>query len=348
MELIIFENMDFSEPINLLITGGTGSFGRAFIQNLIDNYKNVNRLVIFSRDELKQWELRNKYPIEKYPFIRYFLGDIRDKSRIKRALNGIDIVVHAAALKQVPTAEYNPMEFIKTNIYGAHNLIEACLDSNVKKVIALSTDKAAAPINLYGASKLCSDKLFVSANNIVGKSDQNFSIIRYGNVMGSRGSVIPLFIESAKKGKLFITDPKMTRFNISLIESVEMVLWAIKNSIGGEIFVPKIPSFKISDVADAISTKCEKIITGIRPGEKLHEEMITEADGINTLDLGNYYAITPDKEKFMKKYKRLNISFKQLNEGFFYRSDTNSKFLNINEIRELILKNVDPYFSPII
>ena len=333
---------------SLLITGGTGSFGKEWVKYILKKYKSIRRLVIFSRDELKQYEMEKEFNLRKYPCLRYFIGDIRDSERLTTALRDIDYVIHAAALKQVPTAEYNPIETIKTNIIGAQNLIEASLKNKVKKVIALSTDKASSPINLYGATKLCSDKLFIAANNIKGKKKISFSIVRYGNVIGSRGSVVPSFLKSKKTGTLLITDKRMTRFNLTLAQSVKMVEWSFKNSIGGEIFVPKIPSFKISDVADAISTKCEKIITGIRPGEKLHEEMITEADGINTLDLGNYYAITPDKEKFMKKYKRLNISFKQLNEGFFYRSDTNSKFLNINEIRELILKNVDPYFSPII
>ena len=337
--------MFLDEPISVLVTGGTGSFGKAFIKKLVNDYPNIKRLVIFSRDELKQWELSKRFPTEKYPFIRYFLGDVRDQSRLKRALEGIDYVVHAAALKQVPAAEYNPIEFIKTNIHGAYNLIEACLEKKIKKVIALSTDKAAAPINLYGATKLCSDKLFVSANNIVGTSDISFSIVRYGNVMGSRGSVIPLFLESSKKGQINITDRNMTRFNISLSEGVEMVIWTIINSIGGEIFVPKIPSYRILDVADAISPSCKKTFSGIRPGEKIHEEMITESDGYNCVDLGKYYAILPNRDKFLNIYKKNNIKYELPPKGFSYSSDKNEKFLSINEIRELIKKNVDPNFG---
>ena len=339
--------MNLNLPLSILITGGTGSFGKAFIHKLIVNNTNIKRLVIFSRDEMKQWELSQKYPPSEYPFIRFFLGDIRDQKRLNRALSGIDIVIHAAALKQVPAAEYNPMEFIKTNIIGGYNLIESCIDNGVKKVIALSTDKAAAPISLYGATKLCSDKLFVSANNIVGASDITFSIVRYGNVMGSRGSVIPLFIESSKRGLINITDKNMTRFNISLDEGVEMVFWAMENSLGGEIFVPKIPSYKIMDVAEAISPNCEKKIVGIRPGEKVYEAMITESDGYSTLDLGKYYVILPSKEKFIKLYDELGIKYKSLPEGFSYRSDKNKDFLNVQQIRELIKKHISPDFKPI-
>ena len=249
----------FETANRLLLTGGTGSFGKAFIHATLSRFPDIKRIVIYSRDELKQWELRQLYPKDKYPQLRFFLGDVRDQDRLRRALDQIDVVVHAAALKQVPAAEYNPMEFVKTNVIGAENLIQACLDTSVKKVVALSTDKAAAPINLYGATKLCSDKLFVAANNIKGARDIRFSVVRYGNVMGSRGSVIPFFLNKAKTGILPITDPAMTRFNISLTEGVEMVNWALDHALGGEVFVPKIPSYRITDVAQAIG-----------PSPKLH------------------------------------------------------------------------------
>ena len=242
----------------VLVTGGTGSFGTKFIQNILDNEPNIERVVVYSRDELKQWELQQSLPLEKYPQMRFFIGDVRDKERLLRALEGIDTVVHAAALKQVPAAEYNPMEFIKTNVLGADNLVNACLDSDVRNVVALSTDKAAAPVNLYGATKLCSDKLFVAANNIKGKRDLKFSVVRYGNVMGSRGSVVPFFIKRARAGVIPITDENMTRFNITLNEGVEMVKWALKNAIGGEVFVPKIPSYRVIDVAEAIGQAVKK------------------------------------------------------------------------------------------
>ena len=243
----------FGNQSRVLITGGTGSFGRAFVRTLLERYPQISRVVVFSRDELKQWELQQLFPPERYPQLRFFLGDVRDRDRLRRALRNIDTVVHAAALKQVPAAEYNPMEFINTNVLGAQNLIEACLDSNVERVVALSTDKAAAPVNLYGATKLCSDKLFIAANQYAGMNDKlRFSVVRYGNVMGSRGSVIPFFLERARDGVLPITDNRMTRFNISLQEGVEMVLWALQNSLGSEVFVPKIPSYRILDVAEAI------------------------------------------------------------------------------------------------
>ena len=234
--------------------------------------------MVYSRDELKQWELQQLFPAEHFPQLRFFLGDVRDSQRLRRALEGCDTVVHAAALKQVPAAEYNPMEFVKTNVLGAENLIQACLDTHVHRVVALSTDKAAAPINLYGATKLCSDKLFVAANNIKGDRDLRFSVVRYGNVMGSRGSVIPFFLQKAQSGVLPITDQAMTRFNISLEEGVQMVLWSLEHALGGELFVPKIPSYRITDVAEAIGPSCEKPVVGIRPGEKIHEEMITASD----------------------------------------------------------------------
>ena len=283
--------MAFNSNSRLLITGGTGSFGKAFISRVLKEYPDIRRLVIYSRDELKQWELQQRFPADKYPQLRFFLGDVRDQNRLRRALEGVDTVVHAAALKQVPAAEYNPIEFVKTNVLGAENVIQACIDTTVERVVALSTDKAAAPINLYGATKLCSDKLFVAANNIKGSRDLTFSVVRYGNVMGSRGSVIPFFMEKAKSGVLPITDEKMTRFNISLQQGVDMVIWALVNALGGEVFVPKIPSYRITDVAEAIGPNCKKPIIGIRPGEKIHEEMITSSDSFTTIDLGEYYAI---------------------------------------------------------
>ena len=323
---------------SILLTGGTGSFGKAFIKKIIESNHKVERLVIFSRDELKQWELQKIFSPEKYPFLRYFIGDIRDRQRLNRAMRGISHVIHAAALKQVPVAEYNPMEFIKTNILGAENIIECAIDHNVKRVVALSTDKAAAPINLYGATKLCSDKLFIAANNIIGASNLKFSVVRYGNVMGSRGSVIPLFIEQAKNGPLNITDPNMTRFNILLNEGVEMVLWALENTLGGEIFVPKIPSYKLIDVAKAIAPDNEFKITGVRPGEKLHEELITITDGQNTIDRGKYFVITPEINSYINNCNVNGISFEKVSNKFSYKSNTNTDFLNINEIKDLIKK----------
>ena len=283
---------------SVLVTGGTGSFGKAFVAAASRQYPRMRRLVVYSRDELKQFEMAQVYSEREFSGLRYFIGDIRDEARLRRALEGIDIVVHAAALKQVPTAEYNPFECIKTNVLGAQNLIEACLDTGVGRVVALSTDKAAAPINLYGATKLCADKLFIAANNIRGKRDIRFSVVRYGNVMGSRGSVIPFFIEQRKTGVLPITDARMTRFNIMIEEGVTMVLWAIEHSLGGELFVPKIPSYRIVDVATAVDERCEQRIVGIRPGEKIHEEMITAGDSWSTVDLGNYYAILPTGGRF--------------------------------------------------
>jgi UDP-N-acetylglucosamine 4,6-dehydratase (inverting) len=331
----------------VLITGGTGSFGKAFINKLINSFPQVDRLVIFSRDELKQWELQQHYPEREYPQLRFFLGDVRDRDRLKRALEGIDTVVHAAALKQVPAAEYNPIEFINTNVMGAENVVQACLDTDVRRVVALSTDKAAAPINLYGATKLCSDKLFIAANNIRGKRDLRFSVVRYGNVMGSRGSVIPFFLERARTGVLPITDPAMTRFNISLSEGVAMVLWAIENALGGELFIPKIPSYRITDVAEAIGPRCQKPIVGMRPGEKIHEEMITASDSFSTVDLGPYYAILPSDGSTWEAYQKANISVQSVLKGFSYNSGTNSEFLSVEQIRGLIRQNVDEAFEPL-
>ena len=270
----------------------------------------------------------------------------RPHGRLEQAMDDVDFVVHAAALKQVPTAEYNPMEFVKTNVLGAENVIEACLDTSVKRVVALSTDKAAAPINLYGATKLCSDKLFIAANNIKGTRDLTFSVVRYGNVMGSRGSVIPFFLKKAKTGVLPITDPSMTRFNISLSEGVDMVLWALQNALGGELFVPKIPSYRITDVAEAIGPSCEKPITGIRPGEKIHEEMITSSDSFTTLDLGTYYAILPSDGRVQKLYRETGVSNTSVPAGFAYNSGSNPDFLSVEQLRALIREHVDPAFVP--
>ena len=320
---------------SILLTGGTGSFGRAFAKEILKRCPTLKRLVIFSRDELKQFEMAQEFPKEKYPAIRFFLGDVRDAQRLKRALEGIDTVVHAAALKQVPAAEYNPFEFIKTNIMGAQNLIEACLDANVKRVVALSTDKAAAPVNLYGATKLCSDKLFIAANNFRGERDIRFSVVRYGNVMGSRGSVIPFFLEKAKEGVLPITHPDMTRFNILLEEGVDMVLWALENAIGTEIFVPKIPSYRITDVAKAVAPNCRIEVVGIRPGEKLHEEMITTSDSATTIDIGPYYVILPINNGVKKRYvKERNAT--TVPEDFSYNSGTNPDFLSVEVLRNLV------------
>jgi len=327
---------------SILLTGGTGSFGQAFIRTVLERYPDVSRLVVYSRDELKQYEMAQKFPSERHDALRYFLGDVRDADRLRRAMEGIDIVVHAAALKQVPAAEYNPFEFIKTNVLGAQNIVEACLDTKVQRVVALSTDKAAAPINLYGATKLCSDKLFTAANNVRGKRDLRFSVVRYGNVMGSRGSVIPFFLNQRSSGVLPITDPAMTRFNITLQHGVDMVLWAIENSLGGEIFVPKIPSYRILDVAQAIGPECETPIVGIRPGEKVHEEMITASDSFNTLDLGPYYAILPSAgELDMGEYCR-RTGGSSVAPGFAYNSGSNTEFLSVDALRDLIREHVDP------
>ena len=287
---------------SILITGGTGSFGQAMTKHLCDKIKNIKRLVIFSRDELKQSKMQEKFPQKKYPFIRFFIGDVRDEKRITRALNGIDIVIHAAALKQVPSGEYNPFEVINTNIVGAQNVIEACLNTDVKKVVALSSDKASSPLNLYGATKLCADKLFIAANNYIGKKKLSFSVVRYGNVMGSRGSVIPLFIKQKEKGILSITDKEMTRFNITMTESINLVIWTIQNSYGADIIVPKIPSYRIIDVVKSICENCKIQIIGKRPGEKLHEEMISSEESSNTISTKKYYIILQQNNNAQKKY----------------------------------------------
>jgi len=338
--------MPFNSSSRILLTGGTGSFGKAFIAETLKRYPDIQRLVVYSRDELKQWELQQRYPESQFPQLRFFIGDVRDRDRLRRALEGIDTVVHAAALKQVPAAEYNPIEFINTNVLGAENVVQACLDTDVKRVVALSTDKAAAPINLYGATKLCSDKLFIAANNIKGTRDLRFSVVRYGNVMGSRGSVIPFFLEKATTGVLTITDPAMTRFNVSLSEGVDMVLWSLENALGGELFVPKIPSYRITDVAEAIGPSCEKPIMGIRPGEKIHEEMITSSDSFNTIDLGDYYAILSSDGRVQQLYQEAGITTKPVPKGFTYNSGSNPEFLTVEQLRSLIREHVDPGFQP--
>jgi UDP-N-acetylglucosamine 4,6-dehydratase (inverting) len=326
---------------SILITGGTGSFGRAFVRTVLQRYPGVKRVVIFSRDELKQFEMAQEFPPHQYPNIRFFIGDVRDAARLKRAMEGVDVVIHAAALKQVPAAEYNPFEAIKTNVLGAQNVIEACLDSRVQRVVALSTDKAAAPINLYGATKLCSDKLFVAANNIKGARDLRFSVVRYGNVMGSRGSVIPFFVERRGSGVLPITHPDMTRFNISLQDGVEMVLWSIANAWGGEILVPKIPSYRITDVAQAVAPQADQRIVGIRPGEKLHEEMITASDSPNTVDLGAYFAILPGGAEYSIEDYCERMGGQRVQPGFCYESGSNRDFLSVPQLRALIETHVE-------
>jgi UDP-N-acetylglucosamine 4,6-dehydratase len=329
----------------ILVTGGTGSFGKKFVQRILFNHPEIKKIIVFSRDELKQYEMAQEFNDSKYKQIRYFIGDVRDYDRLKRAFEQVDYVIHAAALKQVPAAEYNPMEFIKTNIMGAQNVINAALDNKVQKVVALSTDKAAAPINLYGATKLCSDKLFVAANNVRGGHSAVFSVVRYGNVLGSRGSVIPYFLEKRKQGVIPITHDKMTRFSITLDEGVDFVIDALNSSLGGEIFVPKIPSYKILDVAKAVAPNCKHEIVGIRAGEKIHEEMITESDSLNTYDCGKHYVLLPTKttfkiNEFIEKYKA-----KPVPENFRYNSGENDNWLSVEQIRQLIKEHIDPSFS---
>ncbi len=330
---------------SILITGGTGSLGKALTAHILKNYPNVKRLVIFSRDEQKQFQMAQDYPESKYPQIRFFIGDVRDKDRLTRAFKGVNYVIHAAAMKHVPIAEYNPDECIKTNIYGAQNVIDACFETSVERVVALSTDKACAPINLYGATKLTSDKLFVAANNIKGENPIIFSVVRYGNVMGSNGSVIPFFIRKKSEGVLPITDPNMTRFNISLDGGVEMVMHALEHSWGGEIFVPKIPSYKITDVANAIAPGCNHEIVGIRPGEKVHEEMITPSDSFYTYDLGKYYTILPATHKWSINDFKEKFAARKVEEGFAYNSGSNEDWETVETLRALIKEHVDPDFS---
>jgi UDP-N-acetylglucosamine 4,6-dehydratase/5-epimerase len=327
-------NKDFLKNKSVLITGGTGSFGHAFVRRILKMNAKVKRLIIFSRDELKQYNMEKIFSERKYPQLRYFIGDVRDKDRLLRAFNSVDIVVHAAALKHVPKGESDPMEFIKTNIYGAQNVIEASLANKVKKVLALSTDKASSPINLYGATKLCSDKLFVAANNVKGSLNILFSIVRYGNVFGSRGSIVPYFIQQKKNRLLTITHKDMTRFNINLEDSVNMVLWAIKNAKGKEIFVPKLPSYKVVDLARAVCSESKIKFIGIRAGEKIHEDMITEPDAINTVDLGKYYAVLPDQQSILQKYKNA----KKVSSNFSLNSENNKNFMSIEKLRKEIDK----------
>ncbi|MBC7411117.1 MAG: UDP-N-acetylglucosamine 4,6-dehydratase (inverting) [Bacteroidia bacterium] len=329
---------------SILITGGTGSLGKHLTKNILEKYPNVKRLVILSRDEQKQFEMAQDYPQSKYPAMRYFIGDVRDADRLKKAFKDIDYVIHAAAMKHVPIAEYNPMECVKTNVLGAENVINAAMETEVKKVVALSTDKAAAPINLYGATKLCSDKLFVAANNIKGKVDIKFSVVRYGNVMGSNGSVIPFFMKKKKEGVLPITDPNMTRFNISLQGGVDMVLHALDTAWGGEIFVPKIPSYKITDVATAVAPNCTQEVVGIRPGEKVHEEMITSSDSFTTYDLGKYYAILPQVTMFNLTDYIAHFNANLVPQGFQYNSGDNKEWETIESLRQLIVTHVDADF----
>ena len=330
---------------SILVTGGTGSFGKEFIRTILNSYPEITRVVVFSRDELKQYEMEQELPCSKYPQIRYFIGDVRDRDRLVRAIEGIDIVIHAAALKQVPAAEYNPFECIKTNVLGAQNVIEACLSSEVKQVVALSTDKAAAPINLYGATKLCSDKLFVAANNMKGKRNLKISVVRYGNVIGSRGSVIPFFINKRSEGVLPITDERMTRFNITIEGGIKLVMKALDIMWGGEIFVPKIPSYRITDVAAAVAPGCRTEIVGIRPGEKIHEEMITSTDAINTVEFEDYFVILPSVPLWEINTFMQTFNGKMCTQGFCYNSGSNHEWLSVEDIRVLIVKHVDPTFK---
>ena len=330
----------------MLITGGTGSLGKTLVKHFLENEKELERLVVFSRDELKQWEMQQIFKPSEYPQLRYFLGDVRDRDRLIQAFNKIDFVIHTAALKQVPAAEYNPSEFIRTNVIGAENIIEASLRTNIKKVVALSTDKAVAPINLYGATKLCSDKLFIAANNIRGRADLSFSVVRYGNVMGSRGSVIPFYLKERDKGCIPITHKSMTRFNISMRESVKLILDTLKRPGGGEIIIPKLKSYKITDIAEAIAPSCKKVIVGIRPGEKLAEEMITTSDSFETYDIGDKFVIIPDSLIKTSGFEREFLDKHKVEEKFYYASDSNKDFLKVDEIRNLIKLNLDKDFTP--
>lgn len=330
---------------SILITGGTGSLGKAITAHIIEKYPEIKKLIIFSRDEQKQFQMAQEYPSDRFAKIRFFIGDVRDKERLIRAFKDVDYVIHAAAMKHVHLAEYNPDEVIKTNIGGAQNVIHAALETGVQNVVALSTDKACAPINLYGATKLTSDKLFVAANIIKGWNPIRFSVVRYGNVMGSNGSVIPFFINKKKEGVLPITDPEMTRFNISLRGGVDMVMHALFNAWGGEIFIPKIPSYRILDVAEAIAPECEHRVVGIRPGEKVHEEMITPSDSYYTYDLGKYYTILPSShnwslEDFIKQHNAVKVP-----AGFTYNSGENTEWETVEGLRELIREHVDPGFE---
>ena len=319
---------------NILITGGTGSFGKRFVSWVLDRFR-PRRLIVFSRDELKQFQMRQQFPVDRYPNLRFFLGDVRDRDRLFRALDGVEIVIHAAALKQVPTAEYNPLEAIKTNVIGAANLIDAAIDRNVKRVIALSTDKAANPINLYGATKLCADKLFVAANAYSGFHGTRFSVVRYGNVVGSRGSVIPYFMAQAPTGRLTLTDPRMTRFLITLDQGVAFVLQCLERMVGGEIFVPKVPSVRVVDLARVIGSDCRHEVIGIRPGEKLHEVLVPEDDARLTLEFPDYYLIQPSHQ-FWNPKNYSDGTGRPCPDGFKYTSDSNTSWLTNDEIRALV------------
>ena len=325
---------------NILITGGTGSLGKELTRTILSNWPDVRRLIIYSRDEQKQFQMAQDFPADQYPAIRFFIGDVRDLERMERAFNDVDCVIHAAAMKHVHIAEYNPDECVKTNIGGAENVIKAAMSCGVKDVVALSTDKACAPINLYGATKLTSDKLFIAANNIKGKQDVKFSVVRYGNVMGSNGSVMPFFLKRKETGVLPITDPTMTRFNISLADGVKMVLHALEHAWGGELFVPKIPSYRITDLAQAIGPECEHPVIGIRPGEKIHEEMITSSDSFTTYDLGKYYVILPQVPNWDIKAYIKNFDAKLVEQGFSYASGSNEEFLNVDELDRLVAEHV--------
>ena len=335
--------MDFRSQ-SILVTGGTGSFGQKLVETLLRDHPEIERVVVFSRDELKQWQMQQRFPESRHPQLRFFIGDVRDARRMTRAMEGVDTVVHAAALKQVPAAEYNPMECIHTNVMGAENVVNACLDNGVKRIVALSTDKAAAPINLYGATKLCSDKLFVSANNIRGKRDTRFAVVRYGNVLGSRGSVVPFFLEHRRHGWLPITDDRMTRFNITLEDGVALVMRTLEDLWGGEIVVPRIPSYRILDVADAVAPDAEKRRVGIRPGEKLHEQMITSADAPTTVDRGDFFAILPSPAAAAAYAQKHGA--KLVPPGFSYDSEANGEFLAAAALRAMIRDHVDPSFAP--
>jgi UDP-N-acetylglucosamine 4,6-dehydratase/5-epimerase len=330
---------------SILITGGTGSLGQAITKFLVHNHSNIRRLIIYSRDEQKQFQMSHDYPVGRYPFMRYFIGDVRDLNRLKRAFQGVDYVIHAAAMKHVHIAEYNPTECISTNVDGANNVIQAALETKVSRIVALSTDKACAPVNLYGATKLTSDKLFVAANNIKGENPIRFSVVRYGNVMGSNGSVIPFFIKMREQNnELPITHPEMTRFNIPIEGGVDMIFHALEHAMGGEIFIPKIPSYRIMDVAEAIGPNCSKPIVGVRPGEKIHEEMITAADSLNTYDLGKYYVILPNKVSWnLEDYLKIRNGSK-VEEGFRYMSGENTEWETIDSLRSKIRNYLDPNF----